>query len=99
VDLPAVKHAMALPNSALRTPRAGLFPEFDHIELLSSQLPHLAFHQLVERMAGGSQLDTARYFFANQRQLLHAAGLLKDVEGLTLHDRWVGGAGGGSVGR
>ena len=37
-DLPAVINAVNMPLDQLSTPAAGLFPEFQHLELLAGQV-------------------------------------------------------------
>jgi hypothetical protein len=56
-DLPRLQAAMSLPNDALHTPAAGLFPEFEQIELLAGQQPDTPFDQLVSKLASGSRYD------------------------------------------
>jgi hypothetical protein len=77
-DFPTLKAAMELPLTDLQTPKAGLYPEFETIELLSGQLPARSFYQLLETFAREAQLD-GKYFFSNQESLLMTAKALEQV--------------------
>ncbi len=64
---------MALPNDALHTPAAGLFPEFEQIELLAGQLPDTPFDQLVSKLASGSRCGGWRRMQQRDSRGLHGA--------------------------
>jgi hypothetical protein len=74
----ALNKALAVPLEKLSTPAAGLAPEYETVELLSSQLPELSLEQLLRKLDGEARLD-GRYFLCNQEQLLETARMLGQV--------------------
>ena len=48
-DMPRLRAALDVPLSSLSTPAAGLFPEFDQMEALASQVPGEDFPTLLQR--------------------------------------------------
>jgi len=87
-DMAALRHAMNVPMSEMETPLAGLFPEFEHIEMYASQVPGLPFDTLLNRFATVSQLD-GKFFFCKQDSLLEIAKLLERVKELSIKDRYI----------
>jgi hypothetical protein len=74
----ALNKALAVPLEKLSTPAAGLAPEYETVELLSSQFPELSLEQLLRKLDGEARLD-GRYFLCNQEQLLETARMLGKV--------------------
>jgi len=77
-DLPALRAALAMPIEEMKTPHAGIFPEFEHLELFASQVPGLPFSTLLTMMAEESRLD-GKFFFCKQDPLVEVAKLLESV--------------------
>jgi ATP-dependent RNA helicase SUPV3L1/SUV3 len=86
-DAPRLAAELAKPPEALATPRAGLFPEFEHFEVFAGRRPELPFAALLAEFAAHAVLE-GRYFFCRQDSVLAAAGLLADVAGLSLRDTY-----------
>jgi len=86
-DLPALRAALAMPIEEMKTPHAGIFPEFEHLELFASQVPGLPFSTLLTMMAEESRLD-GKFFFCKQDPLVEVAKLLESVPSLSLKDRY-----------
>lgn len=78
VDLPALRAALAVPIEEMKTPHAGIFPEFEHLELFASQVPGLPFATLLKMMAEESRLD-GKFFFCRQDPLVEVAKLIESV--------------------
>jgi len=87
VDLPALRAALAVPIEEMKTPHAGIFPEFEHLELFASQVPGLPFATLLKMMAEESRLD-GKFFFCRQDPLVEVAKLIESVPSLSLKDRY-----------
>jgi hypothetical protein len=74
----ALKKSLAVPLERLSTPAAGLAPEYETVELLSSQFAELSLEQLLRKLDAEARLD-GRYFLCNQEQLLETARMLGQV--------------------
>lgn len=79
-DMPALRKAMSLPLESFITPKAGLYPEFETIEMLSTVMPGTSFASLLQTFSDGALLE-GRYFFSNQDALLLQARKLEEVRG------------------
>lgn len=86
-DLDAVRRAIAMPLDGLETQRAGLFPEFEHLELFASQQPGTGFAELLRSFGRLAQVDDALYFLCRQEGVEDAAALLDGLE-LSLRDTY-----------
>lgn len=86
-DLEAVERAIAMPLDGLETQRAGLFPEFEHLELFASQQPGTGFAALLKSFAELARVDDALYFLCRQDGVEDAAALLDGLE-LSLKDTY-----------
>jgi hypothetical protein len=82
-DMPPLRKAMSLPLESLVTPKAGLYPEFETIEMLSTVMPGTSFSQLLQTFNDGALLE-GRYFFSNQETLLKQAQKLEEVRAALL---------------
>lgn len=71
--------AIALPLSALKTPNAGLFPEFELIEMFASKLPGVVnVCMLLSKLVEEAKLD-GMYFFCKQESLIIVSRMLQKV--------------------
>jgi hypothetical protein len=77
-DLPYLRTALEAPASSLYTPAAGLAPELETVELLSSQFPELSLEELLKKLDAEARLD-GRYFLCKQEQMLETARVLRWV--------------------
>lgn len=73
-----LRNALALPQSALSTPAAGLFPEFELIEMFASKLPGGDMCLLLHKLMTDAKLD-GMYFFCKQESLMAVARMLQAV--------------------
>lgn len=85
-DMPTLRAALSESAGATLTQRAGLFPEFETIELLAGQLPGKRFDEVLAMFAAECVLDQGTYFFCNAEQMLIVAKALQKVPGLSLLD-------------
>lgn len=77
--------AIALPQTAMSTPTAGLFPEFELIEMFASKLPGVGnVCMLLEKLVEEAKLD-GMYFFCKQESLMTVSRMLQKVP-FQLHD-------------
>ncbi|KAL0044525.1 hypothetical protein WJX82_011160 [Trebouxia sp. C0006] len=86
-DLPTVTSALNMPLNMLSTPAAGLFPEFQHLELLAGQVPDDKFADLLRRFSNEAKLE-GTFFFCRQDGVMQIAKLLENVDNLSLEDRF-----------
>ncbi|DBA92452.1 TPA: hypothetical protein ACH3X1_002686 [Trebouxia sp. C0004] len=86
-DLPTVTSALNMPLNKLSTPAAGLFPEFQHLELLAGQVPDDSFADLLRRFSNEAKLE-GTFFFCRQDGVMQIAKLLENVDNLSLEDRF-----------
>ncbi|KAK9817863.1 hypothetical protein WJX72_003314 [[Myrmecia] bisecta] len=86
-DMPRLREALDTPLEDLSTPAAGLFPEFEHLEMFAGQLPEESFARLLTRFGEEARLD-GTYFFCKQDSVIHLAKLLSRVPSLTLEERY-----------
>ncbi|KAL0019761.1 hypothetical protein WJX79_003104 [Trebouxia sp. C0005] len=86
-DLPTVTNALNMPLNKLSTPAAGLFPEFQHLELLAGQVPDDSFADLLRRFSNEAKLE-GTFFFCRQDSVMQIAKLLENVDNLSLEDRF-----------
>lgn len=63
---------------AMITPRAGLQPEFEQIELLAMSMPGASLKEVLERFASDSRLDGS-FFFCDLEDSLAVAETLDQV--------------------
>lgn len=77
-DVPLLKAALEVPLEQLTTPRGGLFPEFEHLEVFAGQRPDEPFRSLLRAFEQEALLDSS-YFFCRQDSVLQAAALLDRV--------------------
>uniref|UniRef100_A0A061RJP5 RNA helicase n=2 Tax=Tetraselmis sp. GSL018 TaxID=582737 RepID=A0A061RJP5_9CHLO len=87
-DISYLKEALSVPLADMNTPLAGIFPEFEHLELFASQVPGMSFPELLVKFAEESRLD-GKYFFCKQDSLIEIAMLLNDLPGLSIRDRYM----------
>ncbi|KDD71914.1 hypothetical protein H632_c4175p0, partial [Helicosporidium sp. ATCC 50920] len=85
-DVPVLQAALAEVFTEQDTPQAGLFPEFEHLELFAGKQPDLPFDQLLQDFALAAKLDS-NFFLCNQESVMGAAALLSHLP-LSLKDRY-----------
>lgn len=73
-----MRDALALPQSSLSTPAAGLFPEFELIEMFASKIPGGDMCHLLHKLMTEAKLD-GMYFFCKQESLMIVARMLQAV--------------------
>lgn len=86
-DVAALEAALAVPLADMSTPHAGLFPEFEHLEVFAGQVPELSFHELLVKFGEEARMD-GTYFFCKMESVLEIARNLETVQDLSLSDRF-----------
>lgn len=86
-DVKRLQAALDVPLDDMSTPHAGLFPEFEHLEVFAGQVPELSFPEVLARFGQEARLD-GTYFLCQQEALLALAKALEQVKGLSLADRF-----------
>ena len=70
-EIPALQQALDAPQAALKTPHAGILPEWDQMERFAGQLPGETFPSVLKRFGGEARID-GTFFFCKQASLSHA---------------------------
>jgi len=84
-DVPKLEQDLAAPFEDLPNPRAGLYPEFEHIEAFAGRRPGDSFATLLEAYAELALLQ-GRFQLCRQEAILEIARLLEGVQGLSLNE-------------
>ena len=64
-EIAELQAALDTPQSLLRTPHAGLLPEWDQMERFAGQLPGEALPAVLQRFGGEAHID-GTFFFCRQ---------------------------------
>lgn len=84
-----LREGLLAPLNAAATPKAGLYPEFEHIEAFAGRRPeHTPFPTLLEEFADMAVLH-GRYVFCRQNAVVQIAELLGGIEGLSLKEKYI----------
>jgi len=87
-DIPRLKQAIDVPLNQLATPRAGLFPEFEHLELFAAkQPPNTSFGDILRAFASSALVNNNHYFLCKQESVYAASNLLSGLN-LSLKDAY-----------
>ncbi len=69
-EIPGLEQALNAPQDALKTPHAGLLPEWDQMERYAGQLPGETYPAVLKRFGGEARMD-GTFFFCRQVWLHH----------------------------
>lgn len=86
-DVSRLKDGLHVPLERLRTPKAGLYPEFEHFEAFAASHDVDSFSHLIKEFSEKAALH-GNYFFCRQDSTITIAQLLERVDGLSMHDMY-----------
>ncbi|MEW5304194.1 MAG: hypothetical protein WDW36_006823 [Sanguina aurantia] len=86
-DLASLKASLDTPMQSMITPRAGLQPEYEQVELLAMSMPGASLKEVLARFASDSRLDGS-FFFCDLEDSLAVAETLDQIPELTLKERY-----------
>ena len=66
-EIPSLDEALNVAQDALKTPHAGILPEWDQLERFAGQLPGQALPAVLKRFGGEARID-GTFFFCRQVQ-------------------------------
>jgi len=86
-DVSRLKDGLHVPLERMRTPKAGLYPEFEHFEAFAASHDVESFSHLIKEFSEKAVLH-GNYFFCRQDSTITIAQLLERVDGLSMHDMY-----------
>ncbi|KAK9853646.1 hypothetical protein WJX84_009241 [Apatococcus fuscideae] len=87
-EIPSLQEALEVAQDAMKTPHAGILPEWDQLERFAGQLPGQALPAVLTRFGAEARID-GTFFFCQQDGVIELAQLLERIEGLSLNDRYI----------
>lgn len=84
-DVRHLRRSLNVPLEKLATPKAGLYPEFEHFEAFAAGQYITTFSELVQKFAEKALLHN-NYFFCRQEGTVDMAKMLERIPGLSMED-------------
>ena len=86
-DVSRLRDGLHVPLERMKTPKAGLYPEFEHFEAFAASHDVDSFSHLIKEFSEKAVLH-GNYFFCRQDSTITIAQLLERVDGLSMHDMY-----------